>query len=148
MCRDFRKGPSIEDYDKSSMDAVPMQWARFVREADEIPGRLNGESIGVHYPVSQDPPRFEYLTAVPISDDAPIGPAFVERRLPATRCAIFTLTGHISGLGGLFRYVFGEWLPGSGHEPLGNPLFLERYPGDFDPVARTGSMEVRVPLRA
>jgi AraC family transcriptional regulator len=138
----------LEHYDQASMHEVPLQWQRFASVAAEVPCRIDGNHFGLHYSVSENPPRFDYVSAVAVSDDATVAPGLVERNLPVGRYAVFSLAGHISELGSLFTHIFGSWLPASGYEPAGEPLFYEMYGEHFDPATATGIVEVWVPLQA
>ncbi|QRK11228.1 AraC family transcriptional regulator [Archangium violaceum] len=50
----------------------------------------------------------------------------VEKSIPGGRCAVLRHAGSDETLGASIRYLYAEWLPGSGEEPRDFPLFLQR----------------------
>jgi len=137
-----------ERYDTVTMNRIPEQWAHFQQRLGDVRGRTDPAQFGICYHLSDKPFAFEYLTAVMVSDAAPVPAGFVEKRLPARRHAVFTHRGHPSGLRPLMDAIFREWLPRSGHKAGGNPDFVEVYGEAFDPVRLEGVIEVWVPLES
>ena len=62
-------------------------------------------------------------------------------RIPAQHYAVFEHHGHVSGIQSLWQHVMDEWLPGSGWRSAHKPDF-ERYDSRFDPVTKTGLVEL------
>jgi AraC family transcriptional regulator len=137
-----------ERYDTVTMNRIPEQWAHFQQRIGDVRGRTDPAQFGIYYHLSDKPFAFEYLTAVMVSDDAPVPDGLVEKRLPARRHAVFTHRGHPSGLRPLMDGIFRQWLPRSGHKAAGNPDFVEVYGEAFDPVLLEGVIEVWVPLES
>jgi AraC family transcriptional regulator len=137
-----------ERYDAVTMNRILEQWAHFQQRLGDVQGRVDPAQFGICYQLSKSPLAFEYLTAVMVSDNAPLPAGFVEKRLPARRHAVFTHRGQPSGLRPLMAAIFREWLPRSGHKAGGNPEFVEVYGEAFDPVRLEGVIEVWVPLES
>ena len=69
--------------------------------------------------------RFDLCAAV----TRPIEPndhGVIERAIPAGRCARLRYVGSEDGLGEAIAFLYSTWLPRSGEELRGFPLFLER----------------------
>lgn len=67
--------------------------------------------------------------------------------IPRKIFAVFSHSGHISGLPETWRAIFAEWLPTSGCTLEVEPNF-ERYTEAFDPSTGTGLVEIWIPLKA
>jgi AraC family transcriptional regulator len=66
-------------------------------------------------------------------------------RLAQQAYAVFKHDKHVSEIEATCRATWGEWLPGSGYEPVDAP-FLERYSESFDPETGNGGLEVWLPI--
>ncbi len=67
--------------------------------------------------------------------------------LPAAECAVLVHTGPYATMGAAYRWLFGEWLVGSGREPADAPV-VEQYlnsPRDTAPADLV--THIRLPLR-
>lgn len=137
-----------ERYSEASRDRIPMQWKQFHRRLGEVQGRTDQAEFGLCYALAGDSAAFEYVTGVMVDEDAPLPDGFVERRIVPRRHAVFTHRGGVSGLQPLVHAIFRDWLPRSGHEAAGDPLFVEVYGEDFDPRSLSGAIEIWLPLAA
>lgn len=67
--------------------------------------------------------------------------------LPAGPHAVMTYRGPYSGLGAAYEVLFGQWLPGSGHEPADSPVFEIYLNTPMDTAPEDLLTELCVPLR-
>ncbi len=122
-------------------------WSRFVPRIGEITGRVGTHTYGICCPLEdvRECDRFSYVAAVQVRSLAAIPDGMTGVSMPASRCAVFS---HTLGLGPALqqtmRYIFGEWLPASGHESAA-PDF-EYYDDRFDPATGTGELLIYVPI--
>jgi AraC family transcriptional regulator len=114
-----------ERYTDATRDRIPDQWAHLQQRLGEVRGRTDPAQFGLLYQIGESPFEFEYVTGVMVDANAALPAGFVERRLPRRRHAVFTHRGDLSGLRPLVHTIFREWLPQSGYEAAGNPLFTE-----------------------
>jgi AraC family transcriptional regulator len=75
---------------------------------------------------------FEYVAAVALGAHEPVHPALTVRTIPAGAYVVFGFSGAPARLPAAIDYLFGVWLPGSGHALRWGPSF-ERYPRGFVP---------------
>ena len=133
-------------YTLDTRAAIPAQWGRFAPHLGRVPGQVGESSYGVSWNATPEG-GFDYLCGVEVADGARLPPAFAQVRLPARRYAVFAHREHVSKMPATFDAIFGTWLPNSGRKPAHAPSF-ERYSGDFDPCAGTGSVEIWIPLES
>jgi AraC family transcriptional regulator len=71
----------------------------------------------------------------------------VPMTLPAGRCARLRHHGPDDSLEHLVRWLYGAWLPASGHEPRDFPIFLQRRSFYPDVPANEAVTDILLPLR-
>jgi hypothetical protein len=64
----------------------------------------------------------------------------------AQRYAVFVHLDHVSKLADTIPAIFMKWLPASGHEPIRNSGFFERYGEDFNVESGRGDIEIWIPI--
>jgi AraC family transcriptional regulator len=79
--------------------------------------------------------------AVPAND---IG--VTEFLIPAGRCAVLRYRGSDDRLGAAIRYLYAEWLPGSGEETRDFPLFMQRLKFFPDVAEADALTDIHLPL--
>ncbi|HVU01202.1 MAG TPA: AraC family transcriptional regulator [Polyangiaceae bacterium] len=70
----------------------------------------------------------------------------VESVIPAGRCAVLRLVGGDEQFAPAFQFLYGEWLPASGHELRDFPLFLQRVKMFPDVPENESVIDVFLPL--
>ena len=103
---------------------------RFIawRRAAGLPPQASATFNIFHCDPDETPPE-DYRLDICAATDRPIaanGAGVIEAVIPAGRCAIFRRTGSSDDLRAAARFLYGEWLPASGHEPRDFPLFAQR----------------------
>lgn len=129
-------------------------WPTLMKRFDEIPNKLGkDDDFYVTYGVCKEiwkenhiQDEFNYYAAVEVEKGtvAPEGMELIH--IPAQDYAVFTHTGSVKDLGLTNQYIWGTWLPQSGHE-LAPASDLEIYPGAFSPEDPNGKLEIWVPLK-
>jgi AraC family transcriptional regulator len=75
-------------------------------------------------------------------------PAPLQRvTIPAAECAVLVHTGPYASMGAAYRWLFGEWLAGSGREPADAPVVEEYMNGPRDTAPADLITHIRLPLR-
>lgn len=130
--------------DEANKNQIPLLWQRFAPHIGSVPGQFGAETFGVCYNMDRESGAFTYMAGAPTNQ--PDACAEFERcAIPAARYAVFTHHGSLSHIHETVGYIFGEWLPASGHVLADSPDF-ECYDERFDPVADAGQLEYWVPI--
>jgi AraC family transcriptional regulator len=127
-----------ERYNHDNMNAIPAQWERF---SCHIDGRT---AYGVVSLIGSEG-VFDYLCGVEAEGFRSVPAELVLLRIAAQYYAVFTHSGHISGIRSTWQSIFMEWLPNSGYEVVNAPRF-ERYSGAFDAQTGFGRVEIWIPV--
>ena len=109
-------------------------WERFGPHMDAIQNRVDKhEAYGVELypPEFPDPNAWIYFAAVEVSSFEDVPHYMVMKELPASKYAVFTVTGGLGNIGKVFGYAYHEWLPKSGYEMI-LPFDLEFYDERFE----------------
>ncbi|EGF90440.1 bacterial transcription activator, effector binding domain protein [Asticcacaulis biprosthecium C19] len=129
-------------YDMTTNSQIPALWDRF--NTFELPERPDPEVYyGVCYNNSDS--GFDYLCGVEIADDLELPAEFNVLDIAAQTYAVFTHTGHISGIGHTWGQVWQQHVPQFGLKVLPAP-FYERYGPDFDPESGNGEVTIWIPV--
>lgn len=84
---------------------------------------------------------------LPVADHDPLPEGFDDLRLPGGRCAVLTLTGPYTGIPAAWAWLYGQWLPASGHDPADSAPW-EEYPNSPRDTAPDALItRICVPLR-
>lgn len=91
----------------------------------EVPG------IGVYFDDPEQVPvhALRALAGVPVDPQAALGGELERFDIPPGRCAVLTYTGPYNEMGAAYQWMFAQWLPTSGLEPVDFPVF-EQYLND------------------
>ena len=121
---------------------IPALWPRFVARLPEIASATEpGVTFGAMQNAGAD---LIYLAGVEVASKTPPPKDMSQLAVPAGDYAVFEFPfGEIDRA---YPFIFGTWLPGSGHVQDARPL-LERYGADFRPDRPDSPMQVRVPVR-
>lgn len=131
-------------YDRAAHPGIPGQWDRFLPHLATMANQVGHTAYGVVYNHNGGN-AYDYLCAVQVSQPGPEQGGFINLRVPASRYAIFTHRGHISGIGETFRRIWNEALVGL---PVAQGPVLEVYGPDFDGRTGNGNVGIWVPLAA
>ena len=130
-------------------------WPRLISRFAEIPNKLGKDgdfyiTYGVCKEIwkeNQIQDNFNYYAGVEVKAGSKAPKGMELLHIPAQNYAVFTHTGGVKELALTNQYIWGTWLPQSGHE-LAPASDLEVYPGAFKPEDPHGKMEIWVPLKA
>jgi len=134
-----------QNYMFVSRASIPSQWARFVPQIGQIPGRIGKMTFGV-CSSGKSEGTFEYLSGVQVEKAEGIPPEFTTLQIPAQRYAVFTHSEHVSLIPKTMDKILKQWLPDSGLAAAASPSY-ERYTEKFDPQTGMGGMEIWVPIQ-
>ena len=124
---------------------IPAQWNRFVPLIGHIPGQVGHITYGVCCN-GDGAGSFEYICGVEVSDFDRLPPDLARIRIPSQRYAVFTHTGHASGIRATTHSIWNNYLPASTLEVADGPDY-ERYDHRFDPKTGAGQMEIWIPVK-
>lgn len=124
---------------------IPALWEKFVPHLGRIPGQIGGVAYGVCDNFDEDG-NFDYLSGVEVTGEAALPRGFETVVIPSRKYAVFTHTGHISGIRSTIQAIWGVWFPQNGKEAAESPSF-ERYGEDFNGQTGMGNVEIWVPLK-
>lgn len=131
-------------YRQGGDPAIPSQWQRFGPHIGAVPHQVGDTAYGV-VANFDDEDAFDYIAGVKVSRFADLPEGFTSIRIPERRYAVFTHTGHVSGIPGTMSAIWSEWLPSSGHKFADAPFF-ERYDQRFNTHTGAGEVELWLPL--
>lgn len=134
----------LEHYRDDALAGIPTQWRRFSPWFGQIPAQRRDVSYGVVCN-ADDLGTIDYLTAAEVTDFADTPAELMRLRLPRQPYAVFAHGGHVTEIMGLWRAIWGEWVPRSGRA-LADAPFFEFYPEAFDPDTGLGGFELWMPL--
>ncbi len=130
-------------------------WPKLISRFDEIPNKLGKDddfyiTYGVCKEIWRDnqiQDHFNYYAGVEVEKGS-VPPEGMELLyVPAQNYAVFTHRGGVKDLNLTNQYIWGTWLPQSGHE-LAQASDLEVYPAAFKPEKKDVDMEIWVPLKS
>jgi len=130
----------------ATLAKISTLWQRFEsRHLGHVPRQVGKAMYGVCHDF--EPGNvFDYIAGVEVASLAGLPAEFAQLRIAPRRYAVFAHAGRASEIGNSWRAIFGEWLPNSGHQFVGDPCY-ERYDKDFDPKTGLGEMEIWVSLK-
>ncbi len=105
--------------------------------------------IGISYddPDVTEPDKIRYDACVSVPESCTPGKDVRIQEIKAGKYAVLTHKGPYDGLADCYRWLYGEWLPKSGYEPLSAPP-LEKYVNDPETTPPEDLVtEIRVPLQ-
>ena len=120
--------------------SIAEQWEAF-RALGPIPHRRGGVFYGVLCGGDEEARTLEYMCAVEVAEFAPDAPHLGRMRVPEQHYAVFEHTGHASTISSVWRAIWHDWLPRSGHALANGPEF-EVYGEGFDPRTGVGRVEI------
>ena len=92
------------------------------------------------------PDECSYMAATVVTDFDQIPENMTSRVLPAGNYAIFTHKGSVDKLGHTMNYIYGSWLPKSGHK-LREAPDLEIYDKRFRPDSEDSELDIYIPIQ-
>ncbi|MBI3259758.1 MAG: GyrI-like domain-containing protein [Ignavibacteriae bacterium] len=128
----------------------PNIWDVFIKRVKDIPNLVNPtvtyalEFYGQEFNTEG---KWFYMPCVEVGSFDEIPMLMVCKTIPASRYAVFSLTGGVAGLHDLFMEIYKEWLPHSSFElafDFDMEVYDERFKGIDNPET---VMEVRIPIR-
>lgn len=124
---------------------IPQLWEDFGARIASIEHRANDLAFGAIWCDDGECGRCRYLACVEVSsaDEVPAG--MVARELSGGKHAVFTHKGSMNRFDRTVGYVYGSWLPRSGHQLRDAPE-IEIYGEKFDPESPASEMEYGLPI--
>lgn len=119
-------------------------WQEFAPFAGKVPGQVGGDRYGLMgEPDSQG--AFDYIAGVEVETQAGLNEQLHWFELAPVTYAVFEYQGHLSGVAQTVEALREQWLAESGYTAARAPV-LERYSGDYDALAATGTVEIWFPV--
>lgn len=110
-----------------------------------MPGQVGNAAYGVCY--NGDAGNgFDYIAGVEVGHFDDLPGEFARLTIPAQRYAVFTHSGHVSGIRKTTYTIWNQWLPEADVTHGGGPDF-ELYGERFDGNTGTGDVEIWIPVR-
>jgi AraC family transcriptional regulator len=125
---------------------IPRLWQDFGPRIDAIPHRVGELAFGCIFCDDGKDAQCRYLACVEVSSAADLPNGMLSRELCGGKHAIFTHKGSMSRIDRTLGYVYGSWLPRSGHQLRDAPE-IEIYGGKFDPESPESEMDFCLPIR-
>lgn len=128
----------LEYYGENKNQEIRSLWDKFCVDYLEIPGVTKKDlCYGVCFMEEGDinPNAFHYLCAVENKSLDPIPKGMRVIDIPEQKYASFTHKGNLGSLKETYDYIYGKWLPGSGHRKTGGydlEVYDERFKDDSD----------------
>jgi len=113
-------------------------WDRFFKLESRVTQRVNPQTcygVEIYGPEMFQVHQWTYFPAVAVSSLQEIPESMLGKSLPASKYAVFTVTGRLAKIGEMFKYAYMEWIPASRYEVahlFDFELYDERYHGDVD----------------
>lgn len=132
-------------YGHAETAGIPSLWAEFAPHIGHVDGAKGDAAYGLCF-AAGDESAFDYMAAVEIAPGAAPGGGLETRRVAAARYAVFTHSGHVSGVRNTMFAILNHWLPSAEVEYAEGPDF-EVYGARFDPETGSGDVEIWLPVR-
>ena len=110
------------------------------------PHRANDLLFGAIWCDDGESSRCRYLACVEVTSATEVPEGMNARELASGLYAVFTHKGPINTIDRTLDYVYGSWLPRSGHQLRDAPE-IEIYGDKFDPLSPESEMEYALPIR-
>jgi len=125
---------------------IPQLWDKFVPHIETIPNKTGNHYFGVCEgdPNNINAENFTYMACVEVNNLNTIPDGMEGQIIEKQTYAVFTHKGSLDKLGETCNYIWGVWLPKSGHKY--GAIDFELYDERFDPDKRTGEMDIYVPI--
>lgn len=124
---------------------IPQLWQDFSERIASIPHRANDLLFGAISCDEGEDGRCRYLACVEVTSVNDVPEGMLSRELAGGRFAVFTHKGPMTRFDRTVGYVYGSWLPRSGHQLRDAPE-IEIYGDKFDPTSAGSEMEYALPI--
>ncbi len=124
---------------------IPRLWQDFGPRISSIPNRNGDLVFGCIFCDDGGAARCRYLACVEVSSVARVPKGMAGLELEGGKHAIFTHKGSMSRIDRTLGYVYGSWLPRSGHRLRQVPE-IEIYGGKFDAGSPDSEMSFCLPI--
>jgi AraC family transcriptional regulator len=135
-----------ERFNTKGGEGITALWQQFTPHIGNVPGQIGQTCYGVCCNFDDDG-NFDYIASVQVADISALPDAFKRIRIPEQRYAVFTHSDHVAAIRRTMHTIWSKWLPESGYEASGGPMF-ELYDARFDPHTGTGGLEIWIPVKA
>jgi AraC family transcriptional regulator len=125
---------------------IPRLWQDFGPRFDSIPDRVGDLVFGCIFYDDGNEAQCRYLACVEVSSVTDVSKGMVSRELSGGKHAVFTHKGSMSRIDRTLGYVYGSWLPRSGHHLRSAPE-IEIYGDKFDAESPDSEMEFCLPIQ-
>jgi AraC family transcriptional regulator len=151
--------PRLVDRDKIKLVGLPFYgdpangnftkaWHRLMQI--ELPTQRVNETV--HYGVELYGSEFHqehqwmYFPSVEVQDLQDTPGILFAKTLPASRYAVFHVTGGLSKISEIFRFAYDQWIPASDYE-VAYPYDFEYYGEDFKGDMPESEMDLYIPIK-
>ena len=133
-------------YKYNDVGAIPSQWTEFQAFGGTL-GERPGIWFGLCDEFEEAEGTFRYTCGVRVDDPRDVPEALTVTSLPAQNYLAFPHKEHVSRLRETMNAIWGQYLPDSGFEPVGDRPMFELYDQKFDPLTGLGGLEVWIPVK-
>ena len=131
-------------------NTIPQLWEAFAPRIKEVTGN---EEMPVCYGVCFCDPadpmepnaEFEQIASVEGVEGREVPKGMIERKIEASKYAVFTHKGKIDSLGDTYGYIYGVWAIKSGHKIKAGNMF-EMYDERFKHGKDDSEMDIYIPI--
>jgi AraC family transcriptional regulator len=127
---------------------IPAQWQQFGPHIGSVPSQKGDTAYGVGSGMLGDGKSYQYLAGVAVEDTKRLPAGFSTVVIPERTYAVFTHRGHAADTSRTMRAILGDYLPGMGLKPEGEPGMIESYDERFDPRTGSGEIEIWIAVKA
>jgi AraC family transcriptional regulator len=135
----------IREFTPETMPLIPKLWEDIAPEMDKLPGRKGRRSFGLMLEHTYgENPKATYMVAVEIEPEAIPPDGMATWQVPAAEYAVWTMRGHISGIGKFIENAHTKWLAKAGLTHVNAPDF-EMYDDRWTP--ENGPLDYCIPVK-
>ncbi|WP_027133518.1 AraC family transcriptional regulator [Geminicoccus roseus] len=133
--------------DPSGIERTVQRFVAWRQAVGLPPGRTATFNILHGDPATTPPDQFRLDLCVEAQAVAPNDAGVVAGLIPGGRCALLRQVGSEDGMIEALRWLSGIWLPGSGEQARGTPMFCQRVRFFPDVPEHAAVTDIYLPLR-
>jgi AraC family transcriptional regulator len=137
-------------YGDSTEGKFARVWDRFMQLEKLVTQRVNEKTyygVEIYGPEFFQSMLWTYFPAVAVSSLQDIPGPMLGKTLPASKYAVFTVTGGLARIREMFHYAYSEWIPASDYE-VAHPFDFELYDERFHGDVADSQIDVHIPIKA
>ena len=134
-------------FGKNEHQEISDLWGKANQRMGEIRHVASQNAYGVCIMLPDAPTgEFEYIAGLEVSQVEDVPDGMVVREVPASQYAVFTHLGSLEQLPATYEYIYGTWVPQSGHQLI-EGLDFELYNEDFKAFTPDSKFYIYVPIK-